>query len=170
MNVTGQAEVGIWSRNPHGNTMVKYRKAILRPLKLFSVAMLVFFPDTDLRVPQFLFRCVRQERISIRGSVCPSVGLSICWSIHWLVSPLRLCKKHVSRLFLATVRSYTKTNDQPTCWVFSPVYSSICLSHTYVTWSIHTESQPGRIVARSGLFSSCEAKESCKGCRGSYCW
>ena len=36
--------------------MVKYMKAILRPLKLYSVAVRVFFPDTDLRLPQFLFK------------------------------------------------------------------------------------------------------------------
>ena len=35
--------------------MVKYMKAILRPLKLYSVAVRVFFPDTDLRLSQFLF-------------------------------------------------------------------------------------------------------------------
>ena len=38
--------------------------------------------------------------------VCPSVGPSIRWSIRPLVRPLRLCKNRVSRLFLATLRSY----------------------------------------------------------------
>ena len=36
--------------------MVKYMKAILSPLKLYSVAVRVFFPDTDLRLPQFFFK------------------------------------------------------------------------------------------------------------------
>ena len=37
----------------------------------------------------------------------------------------------------------------------TPVVSSVCLSiclSIYVTCSIHTETQPGRIFARSGLF------------------
>ena len=55
-------------------------------------------------IHSFVFRCVRQEHISIRGSVRPSVHPSVC--------PLRLCKKCVSLLFLATVRFYTETNDQ----------------------------------------------------------
>ena len=95
-----------------------------------------------------------RPRISIRGSVRPSVRPSVRRS----VGPLRLCKNRVSRLFLATVRFYTETNDQPTCFesllyysVVSPVCSSICLS-IYVTWSIHAETQSGRIFARSGLF------------------
>ena len=49
-----QAEIGIWKENPHGNTMVKYMKAILRPLKPYSVAVWVFFPDTNLHLPRFL--------------------------------------------------------------------------------------------------------------------
>merc|ERR1712121_157532 len=32
------------------------------------------------------------------------------------VLPLRLCKNRVFRPFLATVRSYTETNDQTTCF------------------------------------------------------
>ena len=90
----------------------------------------------------------RHVRLSFRPSFRPSVD------------PLRLCINRVSRLFLATVRSYTETNDQPTCFesllyysVVSPVCSSICLS-VYVTWSIHAETQSGRIFARSGLFPS----------------
>ena len=39
--------------------------------------------------------------------------------------------------------------NQPTC-------SSICLS-IHVTWSIHAETRPGRIVARLGLFISLPA-------------
>ena len=33
------AEVGIWLKDPQGNTIVKYIEEILRPLKLISVAM-----------------------------------------------------------------------------------------------------------------------------------
>ena len=73
--------------------------------------------------------------------ICPSVRPSVRRSVY----PLRKCKNRVSRLFLATVRSYTETNDQPTCFdsllyhlVVSPVCSSICLS-IYVTWSIHAD-------------------------------
>ena len=94
----------------------------------------------------------------VRRSVGPSVRPSVRPSVGRSVGPLRLCKNRVSRLFLATVRSYTETNDQPTCFesllyysVVSPVCSSICLS-VYVTWSIHAETQSGRIFARSGLF------------------
>ena len=97
-----------------------------------------------------VFRSVGQERISIRGSVCPLVRPS--------VGPLRLCKNRVSRLFLAAVRSYIKSNDRQICFesllyysVVSSVSSSICLS-IHVTCSIHAETQSGRIVARSGMF------------------
>ena len=102
------------------------------------------------KVCDILFRCVRQERISIRGfvrrSVRPSVRQSVC--------PLRKCKNRISWLFLATVRSYIETNDQPTCFEspFTRLFVHLSL-HTFVTWSIHAETQPGRIVARSGLFS-----------------
>ena len=89
----------------------------------------------------------RSVRRSVRPSVRPSVGPS--------VRPSRLCKKRVSRLFLATVRSYTETNDQPTCFesVFARLFVHLSL-HTYVAWSIHAETQPGRIVAQSGLLLS----------------
>ena len=53
-----------------------------------------------------------RPRISIRGFVRPSVRRSVRPS----VGPLRLCENRVSRLSLATVRFYTKTNDQPTCF------------------------------------------------------
>ena len=70
----------------------------------------------------WVFRCVRQERISIRGPVRPSVRPSV------------LCKNRVSWLFLATVRSYTETNDQPTCFesLFTRLFVHLSL-HTYVT-------------------------------------
>merc|ERR1711911_410636 len=48
--------------------------------------------------------------------LCPSVRPSVGPSVRRSVRPLRLCKNRVSRLFLATVRSYTETNDQPTCF------------------------------------------------------
>ena len=95
---------------------------------------------------------------SVGPSVSPSVHPSVGPSVRWSVRPLRLCENRVSRLFLATVRSYTETNDQPTCFesllYYSVVFTvclSICLS-IYVTWSIHAETQSGRIVSRSGLF------------------
>ena len=44
--------------------------------------------------------------------VCPSIRRSVGRP----VGPLRLCENRVSRLFLATVISYTETNDQPTCF------------------------------------------------------
>ena len=111
-----------------------------------------FFPFFLFFIPFFLRRfLMRPSGTHLYKRVCPSVRPS--------VRPLRLCKNRVSRLFLATVRSYTETNDQPTCFesllyhlVVSPVCSSICLS-IYVTWSIHAETRPGRIVARSGLFT-----------------
>ena len=90
--------------------------------------------------------------------VCPSVGPSVGPSVRRSVrrasvGPLRLCEDRVSRLFLATVRSYTETNDQPTYFESLFIRRFVHLSlHTYVTWSIYAETQPGRIVARSGLF------------------
>ena len=75
------------------------------------------------------FRWVGQERISIRGSVRPSVRRPS-------VRPLRLCKNRVSRLFLAIRRTYTETNDPTTCFesllyysVVSPVCSSTVRTH-----------------------------------------
>ena len=79
-----------------------------------------------------VFRCVRQERISIRGSVRPSVH----WSIRPYVHPLHKCKNRVSRLFLATMRSYTESNDRQTCFESLLYYSCrfICL---FVHLSLH---------------------------------
>ena len=99
---------------------------------------------------------MRPSGMQLYKRVCPSVCLSICPS----VLSLRLCKNLVSRLFLATVRSYTESNDRQTCFesllhysVVKSVCSSICLS-IYVTCSLYAETQSWRIVARSGLFSS----------------
>ena len=77
-----------------------------------------------------LFRCVRQERMSIRGFVRP------------LVRQLRLCKNRVSRLFWpCTVRSLTESNDQQTC--FESLYSVVgCLgiaAKWTKCWSIKRE-------------------------------
>ena len=61
----------------------------------------------------------------------------VCPSVRPLVLPLRKCKNHVSWLFLATVRSYNETNDQPTCFE-SLLYS--LLSHftrLFVHLSLH---------------------------------
>merc|ERR1711911_27672 len=90
-----------------------------------------------------VFRCVRQERISIRGSVRPSVR------------PLRMCKNRISRLFLATMRSYTETNDQPTCFdslLHFSFVSSVCLS---VCLSLSVCLFVGLSVCRSVCLSVC---------------
>ena len=75
-------------------------------------------------------------RRSVRPSIGPSVRRSVGPSVRLSVTQMQ---KRVSQFFLATVRSYTETNDQPTCFdsllyhlVVSPVCSSICLS-IYVT-------------------------------------
>ena len=87
--------------------------------------------------------------------VCLSVRPSVGPSVRPSVGPLRLCKNRVSRLFLATVRSCTctETNDQPPSYesLFTRLFVHLSL-HTYVTWSIHAKTQPGRIITRSGLF------------------
>ena len=57
--------------------------------------------------------------VVVVASVRPSVG------------PLRLCNNRVSRLFLATVRSYTESNDQPTC--FESLFTRL-----FVHLSLHT--------------------------------
>ena len=97
--------------------------------------------------------------IAIRGFVRPSVGPSVYRCIRLYVRPLRLCKNRVSWLFMAMVRSYTKSNDRQTYFesllhysVVASVYSSICLP-IYVTCSIQVETQSGRIDAQSGLFT-----------------
>ena len=84
---------------------------------------------------------------------CKRLYKSLCRSVGRSVGPLRLCRNCIFRLFLATVRSYTETNDQPTCFesLFTRLFVHLSL-HTYVAWTIHAETQPGRIVARSGLF------------------
>ena len=93
--------------------------------------------------------------------VGPSVGRSVRRSVRRPVGPLRLCKNRVSRLFFATLISYTETNDQPTCFesLFTRLFVHLSL-HTYVTWSIHAETQHGRIVARSGLLESWRTSQS----------
>ena len=65
---------------------------------------------------------------------CAKTALLSCFWPRWDPTLKQMINQHVLR-------------------VFSPVCSSICLSHTYVTWSIHAETQPGRIVARSGLLN-----------------
>ena len=73
-----------------------------------------------------LFRLVRQERISISGSVRRSVNRSVGPS----VSPL--CKIRVSRqqsAGLTKMRSYTESNDRRTCFesfFCYSVVSSVC--------------------------------------------
>ena len=71
-----------------------------------------------------LFRCVRQERISIRGSVRPSVRRSVGWSVRYA------CAKTV---FLGCFwprwdPTLKQMINQHVLRVFSPVCSSICLS------------------------------------------
>ena len=112
---------------------------MIKPVGLDALSDLKLVADGPLRFraihiwcTMMLFRCVRQERISIRGSVRPSVRPSVCL--------LRKCKNRVSRLFLATVRS---TNMFESLLHYS-VVSSVC--------SIHAETQSGRIAALSVLF------------------
>ena len=59
--------------------MVKYMKAILRPLKLYSVAVRVFFPDTNLRLPQFLFKYNLECLVSWRrrSEILPHLTLQV---------------------------------------------------------------------------------------------
>merc|ERR1712105_472767 len=94
-----------------------------------------------------------QVCLSFRWSICPSVGLYIC--------PLCLRKIRVFRLFLATVRSCTESNERETCFeclfyysVISSVCPFICLSIYATSLApnlIHAETHFGRIIARSGL-------------------
>ena len=50
-----QVEIGIWKENLHGNT--KEFQWVLNGFYMLyhCVAVRVFFPDTDLRLPQLLF-------------------------------------------------------------------------------------------------------------------
>ena len=86
--------------------------------------------------------------------ICPSVRPSVRPS----VCPLRFLKNRSFRLFSATAMSRIKLS---TIWDASrPFYLSVrpSICHSiYLTClapkSIHAETQSGRIVARSGLFS-----------------
>ena len=80
-----------------------------------------------------------------------SDALSVRRSVRRSVRPSRLCKNRVSRLFLATVRSYTETNDQPTCFESLSIRLFVHLSvHTYMSHDQYTlrhspdASLPGR--------------------------
>ena len=83
----------------------------------------------------YIFRCVRQERISIRGSVRPSVRPSfrpsVGRSVRPSVGPLRLFKNRVFPLLLATVRSYTGSNDRQTCFICLFVHQSLHICHMF---------------------------------------
>ena len=52
--------------------MVKYMKAILHPLKLYSVAVWVFFPDTNRHLPQFLFKHDLECKVTWLSTVRPN--------------------------------------------------------------------------------------------------
>ena len=93
----------------------------------------------------FLFHSFyMRPRISIRGSIRPSIGPSV----RPLVQPsVRYASAKTAFLGCFWPRwdpTLKQMINQPTC-------PSNCLS-IYVTWSIHAETRPGRIVARSGLF------------------
>ena len=76
----------------------------------------------------------------------------------------------VFRLFMATKKSYNKSNDPKTCFesvfhcsdVLSRVRLSVspCMSNILAPNSIHTETQSGRIVARLGLFHYCSCSNA----------
>ena len=59
--------------------MVKYMKAILRPLKLYSYAVRVFFLDTDLSLPQFPFEYNIECMVSWlrRSEIWPHLTLQV---------------------------------------------------------------------------------------------
>ena len=59
--------------------MVEYMKAILRPLKLYSVALRVFFPDTNLRLHQLLFDYNKECMVSWlrRSEIWPHLTLQV---------------------------------------------------------------------------------------------
>ena len=81
----------------------KVYEAILRPLKLYGVAVLVFCPDTNLHLPHFLFKYALECMVSWlkRSKICPhltlqvaaqlsihsSIHSSICSSIHLSIYP-----------------------------------------------------------------------------------
>ena len=99
------------------------------------------------------FRCVCQERISIRGYVRPSVRPFLCPS----VCTLRYLKSRSFRLFSAAAMLRIKLN---TIWDASrPFYLSVRLSIYHFIHltrlapkSMHAETRSGRIVTRLGLF------------------
>ena len=68
-------------------------------------------------------------------------------SVRRYVRPLRKCKNRVSRLFLATMRSYTESNDRQTCFESLLYYSSVSpyMSHVQYTQRHSPDaSLPGR--------------------------
>ena len=93
-----------------------------------------------------------------------ALNLSFCLDLLLSVPFLDMFVRNASleedlsvHIFLAMMRSYTQLRDRQTCFESFLIYSvvasvslSICLSF-YVTCSIHTETQSGRIVARLGL-------------------
>ena len=103
---------------------------------------------------------LRSSVIHLRGSIL----LSIC--------PFSFVHNvgRVFPLFMATKKSYNKSNDPKTCFesvfhcsdVLSRVRLSVspCMSNILAPNSIHTETQSGRIVARLGLFHYCSCSNA----------
>ena len=105
-----------------------------------------------------VFRCVRQERISLRGSVRPSVSPSVSTSVSQSVRPsvTPVQKPRFSAVFGQGEIPYWNIWSTNMFWEPPLLVSrfAVCLSicHCkYVTWSIYAKTQSGRIIARSGL-------------------
>ena len=107
----------------------------------------------------FLFRCVRQERISLYKRVCPSVHPSICPSISVCYASLKFA---VFGTFQLRRLIRIKSN---TLWeALRLIHLSVCPSNCPSMYlicqapkSIHTVTEPrsGRIVAWTGFLVAC---------------
>ena len=101
---------------------------------LFTYLHVFYFFSSFHSPPFFLIFIFFFLRRSVRPSIPRSVGLS--------VHPLRLCKYRVSRLYLATFRSYTNSNARRTCFqsLFCPFVVHLSVRLSVSPYSCHVVS------------------------------
>ena len=103
--------------------------------KMKSVYLHVFYFFSSFHSPPFFLIFIF---FFLRRSVRPSIPRSVGLSVH----PLRLCKYRVSRLYLATFRSYTNSNARRTCFqsLFCPFVVHLSVRLSVSPYSCHVVS------------------------------
>ena len=78
-------------------------KAILCPLKLYSVALWVFFPDTNLCLPQFIFKYNLKCMVSWmrRSKILPHLTLQVAALLIIIIYDIIFTNLHLNFWILA---------------------------------------------------------------------